>query len=157
EIRQLLHRINQWGETLDSHFEAVTGFYRTNAAGSACENDVAGHEGHVGGDEADQVVAIENQLACILVLAQLAVFEKLDGEMMRVDLGFDVWTEGSKGVEGLGTRPLAFAILDGAIADVLGGCVAKDIASGCGRSDVANAPANNNAQLSFKVCAMVGK
>jgi hypothetical protein len=52
---------------------------------------------------------------------------------------------------------LAFAILDGSVADVLRGGVAKDIARRCCRGDIANPAADNNSQFGLKICPMIGK
>ena len=63
------------------------------------EDDVAGHEGHVGGDEADEFVAIEDELAGVGVLPQLAILELLNGQVVGIDLRLDVRAEGREGVE----------------------------------------------------------
>jgi hypothetical protein len=55
----------------------------------------------------DQVEAVEDQLAGVAVLPELAVLEELDAQIMRVDLRLDVGPERREGVEGLAARELA--------------------------------------------------
>src|SRR5580765_5836194 len=99
------HSIDEGRESLDPNFEPITAFDWTNAAWRAGEYDVAGHQRHIRGDEANQIVAIENQLPGIRVLAQLTVLEKLDGEIVRIDLRLHIRSKGCKCVERFSTRP----------------------------------------------------
>jgi hypothetical protein len=94
----------------------------------AGEDHVPGQQRHVGGDEADQVKAVEDQLAGVGVLPELAVLEQLDGQIMRVDLRLHVRPERRKGVERLRPRPLALGVLNRAVADVLRRGVPEDVA-----------------------------
>ena len=95
----LLDGVHERLEALDADFEAVAGFNRSDAAGRAGKNDVAGEQGHVGRNESDQIVAIKNELAGVGILAELAVLELLDRQVVRIDLGLDVRAEGREGVE----------------------------------------------------------
>src|SRR5438034_10628960 len=81
-----LYCVYQRREALDADFEAVAGLDGTDAAGRPSEDNVAGHEGHVGGDEADQFVAIEDELAGVRILPELPVLELLDGQVVRINL-----------------------------------------------------------------------
>jgi hypothetical protein len=99
EMRQLLHCIYKRREPLDADFEPVTRFNWPDAARGAGEDDVAGHQRHVGGDETDQIVAIENELACVRVLTQLPVLKELNGQIMRIDLRFNVGSKRRESVE----------------------------------------------------------
>ena len=74
----LLHRIHQRGHALNADFEAVAGLDRADAAGCPGDDDIAGKQRHVRGDEADQAVAVEDELAGIRILAELAVLKKLN-------------------------------------------------------------------------------
>src|SRR4051812_26196918 len=93
----LFHSVDQRGEALDSDFEAISGFDDANSARRAGEDDVARQQGHVGRNEADQMVAIENELARVRVLAKLTILEQLNGQIVRVDLRFHVRTNRGKG------------------------------------------------------------
>ncbi len=75
----------------------------------------------------------------------------------RIDLGFHIGSKRREGVEGLGARPLAFRVLDGAVADVLGGGVSEDIARGGGRGDVAHTAADDHGELGLEIDAVGGK
>ena len=86
---------------------------RPYAARRAGEDHVAGQQRHVRRDEADNVVTVEDELARVRVLPELAVLKKLDGQIMRVDLRFHIRPERREGVKGLAARPLALGILDG--------------------------------------------
>jgi len=97
--RGLFHGIHQWFQALNSYLQPVAGFDGADAAGSASQNDVAGQEGHVGGDEAYQIEAVENELARVRVLAELAILEKLNRQIVRVDFGLNVRAERRESVE----------------------------------------------------------
>ena len=80
----LLDGVHERLEALDADFEAVAGFNRSDAAGRAGKNDVAGEQGHVGRNESDQIVAIEDELAGVGILTELTILKKLDGEIVRI-------------------------------------------------------------------------
>src|SRR5437899_9311920 len=73
----LLHGVHQWRQSLNAHFEAVPGLNRANAAGRARKNDVARKQRHVCGNETHQLKAVENELAGVRILAQLAILKQL--------------------------------------------------------------------------------
>ena len=58
-----LDAIDQRRETLDADLEAVTRGDRPYAAGRARKDNVAGQQRHVEGDETDQLIDVENELA----------------------------------------------------------------------------------------------
>lgn len=151
----LLYRVHQRRQSLNSHFEPVAGFNRTDAAGRAGENYVAGQERHVRGNETHDSVAVEDKLVRIRVLAKLAVLKKLNRQIMRISFRFDVRPQRRECVEGLGTRPLAFAILNRAVTDVLSGSVTENVTGGGGRRHIAYAPANDDAEFRFEISAMI--
>src|SRR5207247_1374985 len=107
--------------------------------------------------EADQLVAIKDELARARILAQLPVLEELDRQIVRIDFRFDVRAERREGVERLRTGPLAFTVLNGAVADVLRRSVAQDIAGGGRWGNVTHTPANDDGQLGLKIGAVIGK
>src|SRR5207248_2168602 len=76
---------------------------------------------------------------------------------MWIGLGFDVWPQWRKSVERLGAGPLALAILDRAVADILRSGVAEDIPGRRGRCDIADAPPDYDAQFRLVIGAMIGK
>ncbi len=115
----LLNGIDQRRHAVNTHFQPVAGFDWPDSAGRAGEDHVAGQQGHVCRDEANKLKAIENELAGAGVLSQLSVLEKLNGQIVRIDLGFDVRPERRECVERLGTGPLALTVLNRAIADIL--------------------------------------
>jgi len=153
----LLDRVDERGQALDPDVQPVARAYRPDATRRAREDDIAGEQGQVGGNETDQMEAIENKLRGVRVLAQLPILEELDGQAVRVDLGLYVRAEWRKRVKGFAPAPLALGVLDGPVADVLRGAIAKDIASSGGRCDVAHPPANDNGQLRFVIGAMIRK
>src|SRR5687768_10153765 len=61
--RASLHCIDERCQTLNSHFEPVAGFNGPDAAWRPGEDDIAGHQGHVGRNETHQVIAVKDQLA----------------------------------------------------------------------------------------------
>src|SRR5687767_6845496 len=140
----LLHRVDQRRHSLNANLEAIAGLDWADAARCAGDDHIAREQRHVGGDEADQLITIENQLARVRILTKLAVLEKLNGEIVRIDLRFDVWPERSERVERFRARPLALGILNRAIADILRGGVAEDISRGRGGGDVANTSSDYN-------------
>src|ERR1035438_1611220 len=87
----------------------------------------------------------------------LAILEELDGQVLRIGLCLHIRSQRGEGVKGLGARILGFAVLDVAVADVQGGGIAEDVARRGGGRHVANAPANDDAQLGFKVRPVVRK
>src|SRR5205823_381810 len=91
------------------------------------------------------------------VLTQLAVLKKLDGQIVRVDLRFDIRSQGRERIERFGAGPLAFGFLKVAVADILGTREAEDITGSGGRRHVSHAAANDNAQLGFEVSAVFRK
>src|SRR6266513_58450 len=97
--RKLFHGIDQRRKSLDADFEAVAGFNRPDAAGRAGQDHVAGQQGHVRRDKADEMVAVEDELAGVRVLPQLTVLEKLDGQIVRIDFRFDVRSQRRERVE----------------------------------------------------------
>jgi len=153
----LLDCVHERLQALDADFEAVAGFNRSDAAGCAGKDDVAGEQGHVGGNECDQIVAIEDELAGVGILTELTILKKLDGEVVRVDLGFHIRAERGEGVKRFATGPLAFGLLNSAVANVLGGGITKNVAGGGGGRDVAAAPANDDGQFGFVISAVCRK
>ena len=153
----LLYGVHQRGHPLNANFEAVFGLDGADAAGSAGEDDVAGQEGHVSRNKADQLETVENQLAGVGVLPQLVVLKELDGKLVRIDLGLHIRAKRRESVEGLGSRPLTFGFLDGAVADVLRGSVAEDVSGGRLWGDVSHPSSNHNRQLRFVICLVIGE
>ena len=84
---------------MDAHFQAVARFESAQHRWSSREDHVARQKRHVRRNETDDLEAIENELARVRVLAQLPVLEKLDGQIMRVDLRFHVRPERRESVE----------------------------------------------------------
>src|SRR2546426_8156879 len=66
----LLDRIYERRQPLNADLQPVAGADRPDAAGRAGDNDIARQKRHVGGNEADQVEAIEDELAGVRVLAR---------------------------------------------------------------------------------------
>ena len=126
--RQSLHGIHERRQALNPHLQPVARFDGTNAAGCASEDYIAGKQSQIGGHKANEIKTVENELARIGVLAELPILEKLDVQVVRIDLGFDIGTERREGIKGFSAGPLAFAVLNGSIADVLGGGVAENVA-----------------------------
>src|SRR5438128_4895828 len=93
------HGVHQWRQPLDANFQAIAGLNRSHAAGCAGEDDVAGQQRQVCGDETDELVAVEAELAGVRILPQLAVLEELDGQVVRIDLCFHIRSQGREGVE----------------------------------------------------------
>ena len=149
--------VHQRGHSLNADFKAVFGLDGSDAAGGASEDDVAGQKGHVSRNEADQLETVENQLASVGVLPQLVVLKELDGELVRVDLGFHIGSEGGKSVEGLGSRPLTFGFLDGAVADILRGCITENVSGGCLRVNVSYPSSHHNCQFRFVIRLVIGE
>src|ERR1044071_2133613 len=147
----LLHGIHEWRQSLDAHFEAVTGLDRSNSAGSASENDVTRKQRHVRGNETHKMKTVEDELAGMRILAQLYVLEQLNSAGMRIHFGFHVWANRCESVERLGASPLAFTILNGAVADVLSRSITENVTSRRRRRNVAHPPANHNSQLRFEI------
>src|SRR5712691_11910692 len=108
--RKLFDRVDQGRKSLNAHFQAIPRFNRADAARGPGHNDVTWQQRHVGGNETDQLVAIKNQLAGVRVLAQLSILKKLNRQIMRVDLGFDVRSERRERVERFAPRPLALRL-----------------------------------------------
>jgi len=129
----------------------------TDSAGGAGENDIPWQQGHIGRDEADQIRTTEDKLAGIRVLAKLPVLEQLNGQIVRIDLGYDVRPERCERVKGFAARPLTFRVLDGAISDILRRSIAKDVTGGRSRRHIARPPAYNNRQFRLKIRSVVGK
>jgi len=118
-VRQLLHRIDERREPLHTHFQTVARGNGADAAGRAGQDDIARQQGHVCRNETHKLGAIEDELAGVRVLTQLAILEELNGGIIRIEFCFDVRPYRGKGVERLGAGPLALAILNRPIADVL--------------------------------------
>src|SRR5208337_2285850 len=94
----LFDTVYQRGEPLNPHFQPVSGRDRPHTAGRAGENDVAGQQGQVGRDETDKVEAVEDELAGVRVLPQLAALEELDGQIVRIGLRLHIRSQGREGV-----------------------------------------------------------
>ena len=105
----------------------------------------------MGGDKADELVAIKDKLAGIGVLAQLAILEQLNIQVVRVDFSFHVRSQGGEGIERLGARPLAFGVLDRAVAKILRGSIAEDITGGGSRRGIVDAAADDDTEFRFVI------
>ena len=103
------------------------------------------------------MITIENELVGVRILPELAVLEKLDRQIVRIDFRFNARAQRSESIKGLGPSPLAFGILDGAIADVLRRSESEDVPRGRSRCYIAHAPANHNSQFRFEIRPVIGK
>ena len=65
----LLDGVDQRGESLNPHLKLVPGLNWPNAGGRTSEDDVAGKQRHVRGNEADDLETIEDKLIRIGILA----------------------------------------------------------------------------------------
>ena len=88
---------------------------------------------------------------------QLAVLEKLNGQIAGINLRFHEWAERREGVERLGARPLALGVLDRPVTDVLRGGIAKNVAWRLRGRDVADFPTDDDAQFRLEIRAMFRK
>jgi len=151
----LLYRIHQRRESLNSHLQLVAALNRPDAAGCAGHDHVAGQQRHVCRDEAHELVAIEDKLARMRVLPELAVLEKLNGQLMRIDLRLDVRPQRSECVKRLRPRPLAFPCLNRSIGYVHRGPVTKDIPRRSRRRDVPDFPPDDDGQFRLVIRAVL--
>lgn len=115
----LLHRIVQRRQSLNPDFQFVATLDRAHAAGRAGQDDIAGQQGHVGGNKTDQFRRLKDELAGIRVLPELAVLEKLDREFVRIDHRFHERTERRERVERLAAGPLRLGLLNRTVTNVL--------------------------------------
>jgi hypothetical protein len=58
--------------------------------GGARQNHVPRQQRHVGRDETHHLETLEDELAGVRVLPELAVLKKLNRQIMRVDFGFNI-------------------------------------------------------------------
>src|SRR3990167_4553118 len=106
---------------------------RPDPAGGAGEDEVARLQGHGLTQVLDLVPHVENQVARVGVLADLAVHQAADRERVGVRNlvgGGDPGAEGRVAVEGLAHDPLRRAVLPGALGGVVAAAVAEDRALG---------------------------
>lgn len=87
---------------MNPNFQPVSGLDRANPARGAGENYVARQQSHVRADETDNVEAVEDQLARVRILPQLAILERLNRQFMRINFRFHIWPERRERVVGLG-------------------------------------------------------
>src|SRR5207237_6223693 len=119
------------------------------AAGRAGDDDGAGLQRHVGGEEMDQMRAGEDHVGGGGRLAQLAVDARAQAQLLRIaDLvgGYDPRTGGTRGLEALAAAELVpgealvvpshlavargDVVDDGVAEDVLEGALDRDVAPG---------------------------
>ena len=101
------------------------------------------------------MIAIEDELAGVRILAQLTVLKELDGQIVRIDLRLHVRPQRRECVEGFAARPLTFRILNRPVADILRRGVAEDVTGGSGGCDVADAAAHHDCQLRLEIGPML--
>ena len=87
----------------------------------------------------------------------MAVLKKLDAQCARINFRFHQRTERREGVKRFAARPLAFGILDRAVADVLRGGVAENVARRLRGRDVADFASDDDGQFGFVIRAMLAK
>src|SRR5262249_53072668 len=117
-------------DSLDFDFHDVAGLNRTDAAGRAGVDDVAGLERREAGDVFDQLLDAKDELRCARLLLRLAVDPERDCQVAAVDLGVDNWPQRREGVETLPVEDEALghlAALEVARADVVAHGVAENV------------------------------
>src|SRR5438034_464840 len=97
--RNSLHGIDQRRQPLDAHLQTVARYNRANTAGRAGDNDIAGQEGYVRGNETHELKTVKDELAGVGVLSQLPILKKLDRQIVRIDFGFHIWPQRRESVE----------------------------------------------------------
>src|SRR2546430_17304672 len=80
---KLFHSIDQRRKSLDADFEAVAGFDWPHAAGRAGQDYVAGQQRHVRRDKAEEMVAVEDELAGVWVLPQVTIQLFQNGQLRQ--------------------------------------------------------------------------
>jgi len=123
----LTNHVHQWRQPLNPHLKPVAALNGADAAGCAGENHIAGSS--VMFVEMKLTSSAGLKMSCfVFEFAATAVLEKLDGQFTRINFCFHIGAERCERVERFAPRPLAFGILDGAVADVLRGGIAENIA-----------------------------
>src|SRR5690242_20340502 len=143
-------------DALDLHPDDVAGDEEAgrlerlpDPAAGAGGDHVAGLQGDDLGQLLDQLVAVEDQVLGVRVLAHLAVDDAFQVERMRVDLvgGDQVGAERPVGVERLAEGPLRRLFLVVADRQIVDGDVARDDLRGVLALDVFAGPADDDAEL----------
>lgn len=124
--------------------------------GSAGENDGAWQQRGAAAEKGDDGRDIKDEVVATPVLHDLTIEDGADlesGGVGNLVLEDEAWTEGSKGVEGLATAPLASAPLDLPVAgaDIVGAGVSKNVVQGLLASDIAAASADDDGEFAFIV------
>src|SRR5437762_8168081 len=91
--------IAQRADPFDLDFDRVTRIQRTDARRRAGEDHVAGQQRHRGGDVFDEEVALEDHVARVAVLADVAVHARGELQRRRIEIGFDVRPERARSEE----------------------------------------------------------
>src|SRR5579859_716915 len=126
-ILRSAHRITQYANTGNGHFDSVARDERPHARRSACGDHVSGEQRHHAGNPANQERHGINHEGSIAGLADRAVDAGFDDKARRIEHRFDVWADGAKSVEALAARELHIALLQIARGDVVEARVAKQI------------------------------
>ena len=151
----LRHLVGQDAEAGDRDLDLVTHLHRADALGGAGEDDVAGQQGHHAGDLLDQGGDVEDHVAGVAVLLEVAVEVGLHAdavdEVLRVEVGLDPRAERAEGVEALGPGELHVGALQVARGHVVGDGVAEDHVGRLRGRDLAADPADHHGQLALEV------
>src|SRR3954452_8625347 len=127
-----------------------------NAGRRAGRDEVAGLKRQPGRDRLDERRDVEDEVARVRVLAQLAVDPASDVEVLRRDLvgGRDPRPHRAEAVERLAEEPLLVVALPVARRHVVDDGVAEDMGVGVALGDVAPALADDERQLGLVVDAL---
>ena len=110
-----------------------------DAGGRAGRDDVAGLKAQAGRDRGDEGWHVEDEIARVGILPELAVDPTLHVEVLWVDLvgGHDPRPHGAEAVEGFSEEPLLVVSLPVAGGHIVYDRVAEDVLVGVGLGDVA--------------------
>ena len=122
--------IRQRADAFDRHLYAIARLHGSHSRRGASKDQVPGKERHDRGDIAQQMVDRKDQVARSAILAKLPIevgFQADAGSW--IDFVGHERTDGTKGIEALGARPLPVLLLQIARGDVVGQRVAANIAA----------------------------
>ena len=146
--------VGQHAEARNANLDAIPSLERTHPGRSSGQHQVAGFKGEDGADIGEQPGDGKDEVEGRGVLAQLAVDAGFQGQPGRgIQLVADDGANRSKGVEALGAGPLAILALQVASGHVVGQRVAAQGGAPFFFFQIADAAADHQRQLTFKVHA----
>ena|SRR5947209_11843900 len=123
-----VHRIAQHANAGDADLNDIAIDEWADSGGCAGGYEVTGFESHHAGQPADQIGRGKNHERSVARLANLAVYEALDQDIVRQQVRFNMRAGWTESIEALGARELNVRFLQVAGGHIIQAGIAENIA-----------------------------